>query len=303
MSWHFSRAVEVAFLGVSCSDGAPSVPSSTMSTQETYSKHDKTMGASTPSLSGTMCEPSMGSRGVDWWMSSLVASRARTSARQTTKPKESREAGLACGRKWRELSLMCVPETYSLKTLHCLWEEDLPWSSVTLPKWGMMRAGVLWELITPALPTNESDAGYMPTILKTQILEKESPMECGQIQVSKSGYVQKTSKNGEPGSASWPLWMLYHGYLPTPRAAEHFMGYPMGWTDLHVSATHKCQEWLLLHTPHFKSSTMNESDNINLARCLPPAGRSSKNEAVQRADGKGIGNHEECRLDWFLDAP
>ena len=250
MSWHFSRAVEEEYSRVKSLDGKLCVLSNTTNTQETFSKQDKTTDALSYSQSGTMCEPSTGSLGVDWWMSSLAASRAKILVPQTTKPKESQEAGRGCGRKWQELSLRCVPRTYSLKTLQCLWDEDLPWSSVTLPKWGMMRHGELWGLAMPALPTSGNDAGYMPTILKTQILEKESPMDAGQIQVSPSGYVQKTSKNGEPGSAIWPLWMLYHGYLPTPTAAEHFMGYPMGWTDSQGSATHRFREWLQSHTQH-----------------------------------------------------
>lgn len=42
-----------------------------------------------------------------------------------------------------------------------LW--DLPMSSLTLPKWGMTLAGVLYELPTPALPTVAPASSSLPT--------------------------------------------------------------------------------------------------------------------------------------------
>jgi hypothetical protein len=44
-----------------------------------------------------------------------------------------------------------------------LWEEDLEWSSLTLPKWGMMRVGVLWERTTPEHLTSETESGLWAT--------------------------------------------------------------------------------------------------------------------------------------------
>ena len=92
----------------------------------------------------------------------LGASRARTSAPQERGPGSmANEAG--CGEKWRELSVRYDPDSSSWRTHRCLWDEGLRESSVTLPKWGSMRDGVLWERTTLALPTSGSGAGLWRT--------------------------------------------------------------------------------------------------------------------------------------------
>ena len=111
---------------------------------------------------GTMCRPSTGDRGVDLWMLSLEDSRARTSA-QPEKEQASEESEAECGDTWSALCLRCVPDTYSLRTVHSLWEEDLECCSVTLPRWGMMRNGELWERTTLPARTQESESGSWPT--------------------------------------------------------------------------------------------------------------------------------------------
>ena len=80
----------------------------------------------------------------------------------------SMESEAACGSKWRESAVRYDRASSLWKTHRCLWEEVLPWSSVILPKWGMMRSGELWERITPPLLTNEKESGsWLPTPLST----------------------------------------------------------------------------------------------------------------------------------------
>jgi hypothetical protein len=43
-----------------------------------------------------------------------------------------------------------------------LWDEDLPESSLILPRWGLMRDGVLSELMKSARPTGGNAAGLWP---------------------------------------------------------------------------------------------------------------------------------------------
>jgi len=50
-------------------------------------------------------------------------------------------------------------DTHSWKTHRCLWEEDLPWSSVTLPKWGSLHDGGLSERTTPEHLTSGIEFG------------------------------------------------------------------------------------------------------------------------------------------------
>lgn len=141
MSWHYSQALAAAYSAASCSAGALSAPSNGMTTQDQSSKQDRMTDALNPFQSGTMCKPSMGSLGADWWISSLAASRARTSQRQIQKPPASTASEAACGHTWRELWVKWCHASSSWKTHQCLWEEVLPESSVILPRWGIYRLG------------------------------------------------------------------------------------------------------------------------------------------------------------------
>jgi len=87
----------------------------------------------------------------------LEDSRAKTLV-PLEKAQESKESDHPCGNTWRESSVKFDLNTLSWKTHLCLWEEDLEPSSLTLPKWGMMRGGVLWERIT--LPHHIKETEY-----------------------------------------------------------------------------------------------------------------------------------------------
>lgn len=55
------------------------------------------------------------------------------------------------------------PVTHSLKTWQDSFLTDFQPSLVTLPRWGMMRSGVLFRQKTPELTTRESESGFWPT--------------------------------------------------------------------------------------------------------------------------------------------
>jgi len=76
---------------------------------------------------------------------------------------ESQERGLGSGKKWLESSMRYDLATHGWKTHRCLWDEALSLSSVTLPRWGMMQDGVLWERITQAPLTSETGYGFWLT--------------------------------------------------------------------------------------------------------------------------------------------
>ena len=79
------------------------------------------------------------------------------------KGKESPDSDLGFGEKWQESSVKYDPNTCSWKTHRCLWEEDLTSSSVTLPKNGMMRDGVVYRLRTLERPIAGTGSGWLPT--------------------------------------------------------------------------------------------------------------------------------------------
>lgn len=160
----------------------------------------------------------------------------------------------ACGVKWHALLAKFDRESSSWKTHRCLYSEDLDWSSLTLPKWGSMQGGELFRRPTPAFRMGDPDCGYMPTLTRTMVLNESDPIAEGSVSMLGKS-LRKTAKTGVTGSAPWPLWMLYHGLTPTPKAAEFFMGWPMGWTDLQPLVTDKFRQWLRWHGEFLKGET------------------------------------------------
>ncbi len=68
------------------------------------------------------------------------------------------------GGKCTELSMRYDRNSHSWKTHLCLWAEDLPESSVILPKSGTMRNGLCWERTTWEPRTSGNASGYLHMI-------------------------------------------------------------------------------------------------------------------------------------------
>ncbi len=77
------------------------------------------------------------------------------------------EAEVPCGNTWQGLLGRYDPSTHSLKTAQCSLFEDLKPSSVTLPRWGSMQDGELYQRQTLVRPILESESGLWPTITAT----------------------------------------------------------------------------------------------------------------------------------------
>jgi len=162
MSYLYSRALVEAYLGRSSLDGGASAQSRSNHSADGYFVIDRTTEPSSRSRFGTMSKPLTASHGeavLTWFQE---ASRAKTSARRG---KEQAFPGSApdSGVRWRGLSVRFDRDSSSWKTHQCLFPEVLEWSSVTFPRWGMMRAGELWERITSGLPINGTGFGLWPT--------------------------------------------------------------------------------------------------------------------------------------------
>jgi hypothetical protein len=162
MSWLFSRALAAEFSEATCLAGVPSAPLSVMPTQHKFWRNDKTMEHSKLSQFGLTCAvltEDLGEALLTWF-------RADSPVRTYQLPgTESASMVLdrGFGGRWQELSVRYDLDSSTWKTHLCLWEEDLPWSSVILPKWGMTRAGGLWELQISALPTSVIESGLWQT--------------------------------------------------------------------------------------------------------------------------------------------
>ena len=162
MSWHFSQALVAASSAGTCLDGGASAPSNTTTMPGAFSSHGRTTDASRRSRFGMTFAPLTDALGEAVLMWCLEASRARTSAPPERAP-ASPEPAPGCGQRWRALSVRFDHATSGWRTARCLYAEALDWSSLTLPRWGSLHDGELWERITQAPRTSATGSGCWPT--------------------------------------------------------------------------------------------------------------------------------------------
>lgn len=198
MSWHFSQALVAASSGGISSGGEPSAPLSSTPTPAMFFWPARTTDAFRHSRSGMTCEPLTADRGEALLTWCSEASRARTSP-PPARAQGSAAPGLDSGARWHALLVKFSPDSCGWKTARCLWEEDLDWSCLTLPRWGSLHDGELWERATPGLPTSETAFGFWRTPCATD---------------GTNGGPNSRDSGGSPhSSAQVAMW-------PTPRAAN-----------------------------------------------------------------------------------
>ena len=202
MSWLFSLALVEAFSAGTCSDGVVYVPLKSTSTAAGFSFSVKTMEHSRRSRYGTTFERLPVSRGRTLLTSFLAAFRARTS-RKPAKVKASKESGLGFGGRWQELSVRFDLASSSLRTHRLLWDEALHWSSVTLPRWGLIVGGVFWEQLTQERHISEIGFGSWRGI------ERESNQKVSQVRFSKANLAQSGH-------------LTQSGFWPTPTVSGNY---------------------------------------------------------------------------------
>jgi hypothetical protein len=202
MSWLYSRAlVEEYSEGISL-DGEPCALWNGKPTQLPSWCSDKTMARCQLSQSGMTFKPLTASHGEDVLTSFLEAFPAKTSV-APAKEQASKESDLPCGRTWRESLEKFDLDTHTWKTHQCLWVEDLQPSSVILPKWGMMRSGVLWERTTLPRLTSETGSGSWPTPTCQEVEHPDAELTNTGRRLSKDG-MSSHSLNLADSVKQWP---------------------------------------------------------------------------------------------------
>jgi hypothetical protein len=161
MSWLFSRALVVEYLGENFSDGEQSVQSSGNNIPQAYCAPDKMTGFSRLSRFGMTYAVLTESRGEELLTLYLEAFHAPTSVPQE-KEQELTENSLECGEKWRGSFTKYNPDSSSWKTAQCSLLGDLDEFSETWPRWGLMRDGECWEQQTLAQTINVIVFGLNP---------------------------------------------------------------------------------------------------------------------------------------------
>ncbi len=267
MSWHYSQALAAAFSAGSSADSEPCAPSKSTNTLATCCSPGKTTEASNPSPCGTISAPSMGSHGADWWMSSLAASRAKTSA-----PPEGAQGSTAhapaSGAKWRGSLARWDRDTCSWRTPQTSLLADLDVFSETWPRWGMMQDGECSALSMPEHLTSGNESGLWPTPLAhagSNRRQKPTPAQAAgkagmQLSVAVRLWPTPTAvtntggaalcKWGGSGARAKLRTMVSDAELNgalNPTWVEWLMGWPLGWTDLRPLETAKCREWWHWH--------------------------------------------------------
>jgi hypothetical protein len=162
VSWLFSQALVAESLAENCLDGKPSVQSKSTATAPAYYVGDKTKEFSRLSRFGMTLQPLTADRGEALLKSFLEVFLAKTFQQpeeEQASPENVRDSGV----RWRELSVKYDQDLSSWRTHQCLFQEVLEESSLTLPRWGLMRNGELSERTTPEHLTSETESGFWPT--------------------------------------------------------------------------------------------------------------------------------------------
>jgi len=218
MSWLYSRALVEGFLGENCLDGEQSAPLNGNPTQLAYCAPDKMTDFSRLSRFGMMFKPLTADRGEELLTLYLGGFHARTLAQQE-KAQELKENDQECGNTWRGWLAKYDPDSCSWKTAQCSLLADLNESLETLPRWGMTRNGLLWELPMLEQTTKETESGLLlPTPTCHNSKEGAYPAE----------FTRKT-----------PTLATHCGGKINPIFTEWLMGWPLGWTDLKPLETDK----------------------------------------------------------------
>jgi hypothetical protein len=222
----------------------------------------------------------METRGEEKLMLSAEDSHAKT-YQQQEKEQELKDQDQVCGNTWRESLVKFDLNTLSWKTHRCLWEEDLEPSSLTLPKWGMMQSGVLWERIMSPLHTEETESGLLlPTPTCADATMGAILNDNTKFITLKTGKLRKISNQGVSGSiglartvAMWPtptchmskeqdspseatrntpsLTHLARGGDKTqprhlnPTWVEKLMGWPQNWTEVKPMIDFQFISWIM----------------------------------------------------------
>lgn len=241
MSWLFSQALAEEYSAGTSLAGGQFAPLSVTHTQHKFWRNDKMMEFSDLSRFGLTCAVLTESHGAELLMSFLAGFHARTFQQQAPE-QEYQESDPDFGSKWQESSMRFDLSTSCWKTHLCLWEEDLPWSLVILPRWGSMRNGVVFQHQSAERPITATESGLLPT---------------PRASMGGHGIAWCRARTGDHrhNLEDFLAWQhLEDGGEETPSLnaspdyVEWLMIWPMGWTDLKPLAMDRFQEWQQLHS-------------------------------------------------------
>lgn len=159
---HSSQEAEGASSAGISSVGKQFVQSNGHPTRPAFFFNDKTTDTSLLSLFGTTFKPltpDLGEAVLTWFREGFLARTSAQPGPALALPALARDFGV----RWRGLSTKYSPDSCLWKTRPSLWDEGWTSSLPTLPRWGLMHDGALWERVTLTRLTSETESGSLPT--------------------------------------------------------------------------------------------------------------------------------------------
>jgi hypothetical protein len=209
--------------------------------------------------SGMMLNHSTGRLGADKSILSPEASRAKTLAQQE-KAQDLAESEVDYGASSPVLLAKYDPDTHSLKTAQCSLLEDLTGCLPTLPRWGTMRNGAVYQQAIVELGMRETEFGYLlPTVNTTGLDGGSNSRKANRKRMMLPTIKAQDSRHAStrhinPKSDHWEsnlgevLVALTGLKKWSPDFAEWHMGWPIGATASFPLEMDKYQEWLQQHS-------------------------------------------------------
>lgn len=236
MSWHFLQEGVEASWEQSSLDGAPSALLRLIPARAIAFSIDSEMECCRDFRSGMTCAHSMAAAGEvrSTWL--REDSRARTSHQEAALTKDSQGSEVGSGPTWLGSFAKFDLASCSLKTLGGCEPKGSKKSSVTLPEWGSMRNGMLYQRAKLGRHKCDDECSYWPTPTAT---------------MAHSGFGHGKHSQGRYRS-SVLLRCAQIGWAPHPELLEAAQGWPIGWTARESLEMAKYREWLLLHGKPFR---------------------------------------------------
>lgn len=229
MSWHFSQAVEAAYLGGNSLDGVPCAPWNLAPTAQDDSCSDKMKDTFHRSPFGMMFVPSTDARGAELLTLFLADSRARTLA-VPEKATDWKENEADCGWKCEGSFVKYDHASRLWKTRQCSLIEGLEEYSETWPKWGLMHDG---EVLQEKMRVRQLKGSGFLLPAPTKSMGKRG---WGLSKTGRARYSKELIENA-----------LSFGYKPPPDLLEWTVGWPLTWSRPVPLETDKFRQWLLAH--------------------------------------------------------
>ncbi len=199
-----------------------------LTAEKSYSK-DNEMESCQNSQSGMMLPHSTELRGEEKSMSSAGDSHVKTSV-PPARVQELKENEVDSGKKWQGLLVKYDQDMFLSKTVLCSEQEDSALFLKTLPNWGIMQDGELFQLRMPALYTREKGFGFWQTPTRGDYR--------GASHGAKFGVRKKNFDQWNVGRKS---------AYPNPPVLEELMMWPIAWTELNPLGMDKFQQWQHSH--------------------------------------------------------